>query len=265
MQFSYFWNAFQDKDHDGIDDRIDLDPQHPEDVDGFQDDDGAPDYDNDMDGIPDLLDKAPNQPEDIDGYQDDDGVPDPDNDHDLVPDVRDKCPDTPEDFDQFEDEDGCPDYDNDGDGIPDSLDKCPNWPEDFNNYQDDDGCPDKKPEVGSIKIGDKIVTHEVRFISGTQAIKPESLPIIDKIYQMLKQYPEYHLEIRVHTDNLGAPHVNLQISKMRANAIRTYLIERGIDPSRLRAVGFGDMYPIGDNSTAEGRAENRRIEFVRIK
>jgi len=98
--------------------------------------------DSDNDGIPDDKDQCPDVPEDIDGFQDADGCPDFDNDNDGIYDSQDKCPNDAEDFDGFQDEDGCPDYDNDGDGIPDKVDKCPNTPEDIDGYQDEDGCPD---------------------------------------------------------------------------------------------------------------------------
>src|SRR5271157_1290188 len=98
--------------------------------------------DSDGDGIPDDVDQCPDVPEDKDGFQDEDGCPDFDNDNDGIFDAQDMCPNEPEDFDGFQDEDGCPDNDNDGDGIPDKLDKCPNKPEDIDGYQDDDGCPD---------------------------------------------------------------------------------------------------------------------------
>jgi OmpA-OmpF porin, OOP family len=98
--------------------------------------------DSDNDGIPDDVDQCPDMPEDKDGFQDEDGCPDFDNDNDGIYDSQDQCPNEPEDFDGFEDSDGCPDLDNDKDGIPDKLDKCPNTPEDIDGYQDDDGCPD---------------------------------------------------------------------------------------------------------------------------
>jgi hypothetical protein len=98
--------------------------------------------DSDNDGIPDDVDQCPDVPEDKDGFQDEDGCPDFDNDNDGIFDAQDQCPNEPEDFDGFEDSDGCPDFDNDRDGIPDKLDKCPNTPEDIDGYQDDDGCPD---------------------------------------------------------------------------------------------------------------------------
>jgi OmpA-OmpF porin, OOP family len=106
-------------------------------------------HDADNDGIADGVDKCSSIAEDIDGFQDDDGCPDFDNDNDGIYDAQDKCPNEPEDFDGFEDKDGCPDLDNDKDGIPDSIDVCPNNPETINGYKDEDGCPDEKPLEGS--------------------------------------------------------------------------------------------------------------------
>ncbi|MFW5775411.1 MAG: right-handed parallel beta-helix repeat-containing protein [Chitinivibrionales bacterium] len=101
--------------------------------------------DSDGDGVPDKNDLCPEGDEDYDGFEDDDGCPDYDNDFDGLYDSQDECPDEAEDFDGFEDKNGCPDLDNDGDGIPDQQDKCPNKPETENGYKDDDGCPDQKP------------------------------------------------------------------------------------------------------------------------
>jgi hypothetical protein len=97
-----------DSDRDGISDHLDRCPRRPEDIDGFEDDDGCPDLDNDGDGVPDEEDGAPGRPEDVDGFEDEDGVPDLDNDGDGIIDERDMCPDGPEDLDGVEDADGCP-------------------------------------------------------------------------------------------------------------------------------------------------------------
>lgn len=98
--------------------------------------------DTDADGIPDFRDGCPRAAEDADGFEDDDGCPDYDNDADGVPDELDGAPDLPEDFDGFEDEDGVPDLDNDGDGIVDERDMCPDHREDLDGFEDEDGCPD---------------------------------------------------------------------------------------------------------------------------
>src|SRR5690606_18155294 len=90
--------------------------------------------------------KCPMEPEDMDGFQDDDGCPEADNDGDGLADAQDKCPNEAEDKDGFQDDDGCPDPDNDGDGVADASDKCVDQPETKNGYQDDDGCPDEIPQ-----------------------------------------------------------------------------------------------------------------------
>ena len=109
--------------------------------------------DADKDGVLGEDDQCPSIEEDRDGFQDDDGCPDFDNDRDGIYDSQDKCPDQAEDFDNFEDKDGCPDLDNDKDGFPDSSDVCPNNPETKNGYKDDDGCPDEIPIGGEVKTG----------------------------------------------------------------------------------------------------------------
>jgi len=106
--------------------------------------------------IPDVDDECTMKPEDMDGFQDDDGCPDLDNDGDGIPDTDDQCKNTPEDVDGFEDKDGCPDPDNDGDGIKDAADKCPDEPEDIDGFQDDDGCPDIDNDNDGIKEGDYV-------------------------------------------------------------------------------------------------------------
>ena len=113
--------------------------------------------DSDGDGIPDIRDQCPDMPEDKDGFQDEDGCPDFDNDNDGIYDAQDKCPNEAEDFDGFEDQDGCLDLDNDHDGISDKLDKCPNIPEDIDGVADDDGCPDqgKAPVQGKDSAAQK--------------------------------------------------------------------------------------------------------------
>ena len=264
LEFKFYNTGYRDTDGDGIEDRLDLDPTHPEDFDNYKDYDGKPDYDNDGDGIPDSLDKCPDKAEDFDGFQDKDGCPDLDNDKDGIPDSLDKCPNKAEDFDGFQDKDGCPDLDNDKDGIPDSLDKCPNEPETVNGYKDDDGCPDEKP-APVIKKGARIILKGVYFESGSASLLSDSYAVLDTVYESLAQNPEVEVEIRGYTDSIGSRAFNLRLSQKRADAVRQYLINRGIDAKRIRAIGFGEDYPIASNRTARGRSENRRIEFVRIK
>lgn len=254
----------KDTDNDGIKDKQDADPMNAEDFDGFEDEDGAPEYDNDGDGVLDVDDKEPNIAEDIDGFEDEDGVPDTDNDGDGILDVDDKEPNMAEDFDGFEDEDGAPDLDNDSDGILDVNDKCPDNPETINGYMDEDGCPDKKPEIVFEKKA-PIVLDGVNFASGSAELSNNTKNVLQKVVRTLNDYPEMKLEVNGYTDNTGSITFNMKISKQRAESVRNYLINQGIQSDRLTANGYGPENPIASNSTKEGRAKNRRIEFFRIK
>jgi len=221
--------------------------------------------DADLDKIPDSLDKCPNEPEDYDGYQDNDGCPDYDNDKDGVADSLDKCPGMEEDKDGFEDNDGCPDFDNDLDGIPDSLDNCPN---EFGS-KENNGCPQQKIEdtrkmmPKEIKRG-RLILQGVSFKENSADLTPESYEKLDVVYESLKAFPEVKIEICGFTDNRGNPAHNKKLSLQRAETVRAYLILRGIEPFRIIACGKGQEDPIADNNTPQGRALNCRIEMRRI-
>lgn len=249
-----------DNDGDSINDMEDRCPDLAEDLDGFEDQDGCPDLDNDQDGIPDVEDRCPNEPEDFDGEEDNDGCPDlvKDSDNDGVPDDLDRCPLQAEDIDNFADDDGCPDLDNDLDGIPDASDQCPNAPETFNGVDDEDGCPDEKV------IEQRFVLKGVTFESGSAALTPDSYPVLDEAVRSLMAYPEVRIEIRGYTDSSGKASSNMALSQRRADAVKQYMVNAGVDPQRMIAKGYGEENPIATNSTPAGRAENRRIEFVRI-
>ncbi len=250
-----------DIDGDGIRDDVDRCPKDAEDRDGFKDDDGCPDPDNDNDGIPDTLDKCPNEPEDKDGFEDDDGCPDKDNDKDGIPDTLDKCPMEAEDLDGFQDQDGCPDPDNDNDGVPDAIDKCPNEPETINHYKDEDGCPDEVPAEVKKFTG---VIEGINFKTNSAEILPGSWAVLDRAVKVLQDYPDVNLEISGHTDSKGKAAYNLSLSQRRADSVKMYFTSRGISSARLVSIGFGKDRPIADNSTASGRATNRRTEFKLI-
>lgn len=215
------------------------------------------DGDRDNDGIVDSKDVCPDLAEDNDGFQDDDGCPDFDNDNDGIQDAKDKCPSEPEDKDGFEDQDGCPDTDNDKDGIPDARDNCPDVAGDANR----NGCPFKAPA----KMEDNFILEGVTFRTGSAEITEDSYQNLDQVYESLAKYSDRKYEIAGHTDNTATDKINIKLSLDRANAVREYLINRGIDAGRLVGKGFGSARPKADNKTAAGRSINRRIEFYRIK
>ena len=248
-----------DRDGDGLKDPEDKCPDVPENYNGYQDDDGCPDDpDTDGDGIPDSKDSCPNLPEDKDGYLDDDGCPDPDNDGDGILDKVDKCPDQPEDPDGFEDNDGCPDPDNDKDGVLDLDDACPIDP----GPADNKGCP-KKPALVVVTSSQIKITQQIHFEFDKAKIKPDSFAILNAVAQVLKDNPDITLEIQGHTDNKGKPAYNQKLSEDRAAAVRTYITQQGVSAGRLGSKGYGQDVPIDTNGTDEGRAKNRRVEFIR--
>ncbi len=247
-----------DNDEDGIEDRDDECDDEPEDRDRFQDRDGCPDPDNDEDGIGDSKDKCANDAEDFDKFEDRDGCPDVDNDRDGFLDTRDSCPDEPEDIDGFKDKDGCPDDDNDGDGLLDADDTCPNEPETVNGFEDGDGCPDELPAdvlrfTGAIR--------GITFETGRDVIRSSSTRTLSEALAVLNDYPALRMEVQGHTDNVGNDATNLDLSQRRADAVVRWFVDAGVDPSRLRALGYGETLPLADNDSDAGRAENRRVEF----
>jgi len=258
-----YWPKYtppDDTDGDGITDDVDKCPTQAEDADGFQDEDGCPDPDDDNDGILDADDKCPRKAEDKDKFQDEDGCPDPDNDGDGILDASDICPNKAEDKDGFEDEDGCPDLDNDEDGIPDTKDKCPNEKEIFNGVDDKDGCPDKAKVV--IKAAKIEILEKVNFKSGKATILKDSFELLDQVANVFIQYPRIKkVQVEGHTDDKGRAKTNQRLSQKRADAVVKYLTDKGVEPARLIATGFGEDKPIADNGTKEGRAQNRRVEF----
>ncbi len=261
-----------DNDADGIPDNVDKCPNQAEDFDDFQDADGCPDPDNDKDGIPDLndacpnapedhkgkhpndgcpsstedsdadgipdnVDKCPDEPEDKDGFEDADGCPDPDNDADGIPDNFDNCPNQPEDADGFQDEDGCPDPDNDKDGIPDAQDKCPNEPETLNGIKDDDGCPDPGPVLVRLADGKIEVDEKIGYASrGNKVIvRDVSTRLVNDVALVLKGHPEIG-KLRIEVKAEGVPKSETQ---KRADAVRDFLVSKGVAADRLEAVGMG--------------------------
>jgi outer membrane protein OmpA-like peptidoglycan-associated protein len=105
--------------------------------------------------------------------------------------------------------------------------------------------------------------EKVFFDTGKTTVKPESFSLLDEVAAVLKAHPDVQkVVIEGYTDSKGSKALNLKLSKGRAQAVRTYLIDKGVEPDRLEAKGFGSSHPIADNSTAKGREDNRRVEFA---
>jgi outer membrane protein OmpA-like peptidoglycan-associated protein len=113
------------------------------------------------------------------------------------------------------------------------------------------------------EIKEKLVLEGIQFASGSSTISARSYMVLDEVVASLKGYPEVNLTIQGYTDSVGKESTNLRLSQSRAESVMNYFIGKGINPTRLKAVGFGELNPIANNNTPEGRAKNRRIELVR--
>jgi outer membrane protein OmpA-like peptidoglycan-associated protein len=116
-----------------------------------------------------------------------------------------------------------------------------------------------------VKVDVPMVLEGVTFASGKSDITPESALILEQALKTLTTYDDIIVEIRGYTDNVGRKSSNIKLSQKRADSVRNWLIEKGIDGSRVRSVGFGPQNPIVSNDTPDNRRKNRRIEFVRTK
>jgi OOP family OmpA-OmpF porin len=232
-----------DSDNDGVVDSRDKCPNTPAGV--KVNSDGCP-FDTDGDGVYDYLDKCPNTPAGV--KVNGDGCPF-DADGDGVYDYLDKCPNTPAGVKV--NSDGCP-FDTDGDGVYDYLDKCPDTARDLRVTPD--GCP--------ILIQRKVTkTLDIQFDTDKSDIKPEYRERLKEVADFMNKYPQTSTVIEGHTDSVGSAKYNVGLSQRRADSVRNYLVENfGISADRLETKGYGEEKPVASNDTAEGRAQNRRIE-----
>ena len=271
--FSYFQHnagvtlAFggSDSDGDGVYDKEDECPDTP----GLAEFNGCPDSDGD--GITDKEDECP----DTAGLEEFNGCPD--SDGDGVPDPKDECPNTA----GSEALNGCPDADDDG--VADKDDNCPNeaGPSANNGcpYPDTDGDgvldkDDMCPEVAgtSANKGCPEITEETQmelneysshlgFEFGSAKINENSEKDLKAILEIIKKFPNSKFVVEGHTDSIGSDASNMELSEARALAVKTYLVENGIDEFRLSSQGYGESKPVATNNTNEGRSKNRRVEI----
>ena len=159
--------------------------------------------------------------------------------------------------------------DDDGDGVPNKFDKCPGTPSGVE--VNGSGCPiTVKSET---KVIEKIVVTEedkkvvdeaiknLEFETGKSTIRSTSYNSLDRVSAILIE-KNFSLKLAGHTDNTGSLQTNLRLSKERAEAVKSYLVSKGANPSRIEATGYGPNQPIASNSTIEGRQQNRRVEFT---
>lgn len=233
---------------------------------------GAPKWvDSDGDGVSDGLDRCPNTPAgtDVDAYgceldSDGDGVKDSaddcpntpagvrvnargcalDTDGDGVADGTDKCPNTPRGAKV--DADGC-ELDSDGDGVVDRLDECPDTP--ANTPVDSKGC----------ELEGDYVLEGVNFESNSDRLLAGATGVLDDVVATLKRYPDIRFEVAGHTDSDGSAEYNQGLSARRAQTVHDYLAANGIAVNRMTVRGYGETQPIADNTTATGKARNRRV------
>jgi outer membrane protein OmpA-like peptidoglycan-associated protein len=230
-----------DRDGDGVLDADDKCPDTP----GLAALQGCPDRDGD--GIADADDKCP----DVAGIAKYQGCPIPDTDGDGINDEEDKCP-TVKGVAKYQ---GCPIPDTDGDGVNDEEDKCPTRPGPVSNQ----GCPEIAKEVIE-KVN--FAAKNVFYATGSYKLLPKSFKSLNAVADLMKSDETLMIDIDGHTDSQGSDESNQVLSENRAASVKNYLISKGIAESRLKSTGYGETKPVADNTTAAGRAKNRRTEMT---
>jgi outer membrane protein OmpA-like peptidoglycan-associated protein len=147
--------------------------------------------------------------------------------------------------------------DEDHDGVPDAYDACPDQPGRRSADPRKNGCPRVRVEERQIKI-----TEEIKFRTDSAELLPESDGVLFEVRDTLNAHPGIRrVRVEGHTDATGDAAYNRELSQRRAEAVSTWLVEHGIDRSRLQSAGVGEARPIDTNATEAGRRNNRRVEF----
>lgn len=139
----------------------------------------------------------------------------------------------------------------DGEKVSNEVGSCPHWSGSGAEAQ----MQKDLEEFGRTRI------YGINFDTDSDVIKPESKPTLDKIVAVLKAQPEWHLKVEGHTDSTGGDAHNQQLSQKRADAVKNYLVQAGVDGARLTTAGLGASQPVSNNDTESGRAQNRRVEL----
>ena len=231
-----------DKDGDGIADNIDK----CIDIAGTVKYNGCPVPDTDNDGINDESDKCPA----VAGVASHNGCPIPDTDNDAVDDETDKCPLVA----GLAKYNGCPIPDTDNDGVNDETDKCPAVAGSAAN----NGCPVIKEEL---KRQVAFAAENIFFLTNSAELLAKSHKSLQTLANVLKANPQLMLSVDGYTDNTGTEAANLSVSAKRALSVKNWLVDNGINESRITTHGYGQSNPVADNNTAAGRTKNRRVEL----
>lgn len=187
--------------------------------------------------------------------------PAPDTDRDGVPDADDACVDRAAGAEPDPDKSGCPAPDRDGDTVIDGKDACPDKPGAPSPDPKKNGCPG----LVQIKDGQIQILKPVFFATNKDVILKKSFALLQSVADAIASRPGMRVRIEGHTDNRGKPERNLDLSQRRADSVRRWLSEHGLEGGRLEARGMGQERPIAPNKTAKGRSANRRVEFQIIE
>ena len=236
-----------DTDKDGVADYLDRCPNTPA---GVKVDAAGCPVDTDKDGVADYLDRCQNT---VPGTKVDANGCSIDSDSDGVSDTDDRCANTPRGVKV--DARGCP-VDTDGDGVADHLDKCANTPS--GSKVDANGC------IVLFEAGKKTLTLQgVTFVNAKADLLPESSAALNRVAESLVANPDVKIAVEGYTDNRGSAVVNRKLSQARADAVRNYLVSKGVPAENVTAKGFGPAKPVASNAAEPGRAQNRRVEIRR--
>jgi outer membrane protein OmpA-like peptidoglycan-associated protein len=251
----------KDTDKDGL---VDADDKCPNDAMGAHADPrpamhGCPASDGDKDGVTDDADQCPEEAQGPFPDPTKPGCPDGDDDHDGVYNREDECRHDPAGLTPDPARKGCPAPDRDHDTVPDAVDACPDKPGAPNADPKKNGCPGLVLiDQGQIKIN-----KPVFFATNKDTILKKSTPLLNAVaFALTHNLAIKKVLVEGHTDNKGKPESNLDLSQRRADSVKAWLIQLGVEPERLESKGFGDARPLVPNATSRGRAANRRVQFT---